>query len=95
MRVARTVVAVLLFAVFVLAAIGNSLGTLMVLRRKRAEGTPGGVSMVPVIGGVAGALACAVAPIPGLARWAWLPLVLDIACVPLLGLTLIAAVRRK
>jgi hypothetical protein len=91
----RAVVAVLLFAVFALAAIGNSVGALLVLRRKRAEGTAGGVSMVPVIGGVAGALAFVVAPIPGLARWAWLPLVLDVGCAPLLAFALGNVVRRR
>jgi hypothetical protein len=93
-RVARTITAVVLVAVFALVAIGNSLGTLIALRRKRAERAPGGVSMVPVIGGVAGALACLVAPVVGLARWAWLPLVLDVGCAPLLALTVVA-VRRK
>lgn len=89
----RMVVAGLLFAVFALVAFGNSIGAWLVLRRKRAEGTEGGVSLVPVIGGVAGALACVI--VPGFTRWAWAPLLADVGCAPLLIVAAIAALRKK
>ncbi|MBK7400032.1 MAG: hypothetical protein IPJ34_28215 [Myxococcales bacterium] len=95
MHIVRLVFALALGAVFVLVALGNSLGMLLALRRKRAEGSPGGVSFVPFLGGVAGALACVVAPVHGVARWAWLPLLVDFGCAPLLTWTAIATARRR
>ncbi len=41
-------------------------------------------SIAPLIGGIAGGIACLVCPMPGVARWAWLPLLLDLGCVPFL-----------
>lgn len=38
-------------------------------------------SLTPLIGGVSGALALLLCPIPAVQRWAWLPLVLDLGCV--------------
>lgn len=93
-QAARIVIAVVLGAVFVLVALGNSVGMLLALRRKRAEGSAGGVSLVPFVGGVAGALGCLVAPVPNVARWGWLPLLVDLGCVPLLLLAAVAVARR-
>jgi len=94
-HVARIVFAVALGSAFVLVALGNSVGMLLALRRRRAEGSEGGVSFVPFVGGVAGALACLVTPVAGLARWAWLPLLVDFGSVPLLVITAVAMVRRR
>jgi hypothetical protein len=44
-------------------------------------------SLVPLIGGAAGALGVAAIPVTGAGRWAWIPLVADPGCIPILVAT--------
>lgn len=91
----RAVIAVLLFAVFAFVATGNAVGVVQAMRRRRADPTGSGFSMVPLLGGLAGALACVVAPLRGLARWWWVPLVVDLGCAALLVFAATAVLRRS
>jgi len=40
----------------------------------------------PLIGGLAGALAMVLCPLPGSSLWLWVPLVLDAGCIPVFSL---------
>jgi hypothetical protein len=61
------------------AIVGNySIAILWCVRRKRA-------SMIPLLGGVFFAGAMLILPLPAVGRWAWIPLVADLGCVPLFG----------
>jgi hypothetical protein len=62
----------------------------VIVRRKRREGS----SIVPVLGGVLGAFALALAPID-LRQFLWLPFILDYGSIPWLVSTLLVAVSRK
>src|SRR5262245_21572106 len=42
-------------------------------------------SLIPLIGGSALAIAMLVCPWPGIGRWAWIPVVVDLGCAPLFG----------
>ncbi len=44
----------------------------------------GGLIAIPLIGGVAGALACFVLPYDGLEAWWWAPLIVDVGSAPML-----------
>lgn len=70
------------------------MGVYLASRGKVADGSRSGVSFVPIVGGVAGVAACIVLPVAGAARWAWLPLLLDVGCLPLLVLAALARKRR-
>ena len=50
-------------------------------RRKRS-------SMIPLIGGLLFAVAMFICPLPAMKRWAWVPLIADLGCAPLLGASL-------
>lgn len=56
----------------------------------------GSVRLRPLLGGVAGSLACWLAPAPAMATLWWLPLLLDLGCLPyqLLGLCALTASAR-
>lgn len=51
----------------------------------RRRGNKGGHSFAPpFLCGIAGAIACLVCPWPGVSRWAWVPLVLDLSILLML-----------
>lgn len=52
-------------------------------------------SLILVFGGLAGVIALLVCPIPGTARWALLPAVLDIGCIPAIILIGLALFRER
>ncbi|MCA8915905.1 MAG: hypothetical protein KDB90_10880 [Planctomycetes bacterium] len=73
----RWTVAGLLAALFVLLALGNgSIAFRAFVLKQKAP------SWIPLIGGVAGAIAFIVVPIGGLWMWAWIPLLLDWGSIP-------------
>ncbi len=77
----------LLGIVFLLCAVGNlALTVRWYARQKHA-------SLVPLIGGVSGALACFTVPFTALRGVWWIPLLLDIGTVPLLALTVAFSIR--
>lgn len=88
LALAWTIIGVFFGALFLLIAIGNMrIMALWCARRERA-------SLVPLIGGVAGALAFLTLSIAQLSgRW-WLPLLLDIGTLPLVALTSVLFLRR-
>ena len=45
-------------------------------------------SLAPFIGGVCGAIAVYIMPVDHVKKWVWLPLFVDVGCVPLLVFTL-------
>jgi len=56
-----------------------------------------GGSRIPLIGGLAGMLDCLIVPVEGVHRLWWLPLLLDLGCVPMLlhvGIYLLFVKRR-
>ena len=46
---------------------------------------PGLRWFLPLVGGISGALAVLLCPLAGTNRWAWLPAVLDVGCLPFLA----------
>lgn len=77
----------LLSAFFLLAACANA-AAIMPSRRNRESGS---VSMVPIAGGVAGAIGFSIAPNDTVRSLFWVPLLLDIGCVPYLMLAGVVA----
>ncbi len=75
-NIIRWVFAGLLAAVWLLFAIGNASSMIEAARRK------GSTSLTLFVGGIAGALSLLICPLPGTARWAWAPAVLDMGCIP-------------
>ena len=63
----------------------------LTLVRYLAKGRRG--SAMPLIGGVAGAGALWLLPIPGAGAWWWVPLILDYGSLPLLAYYAIMKVR--
>lgn len=55
----------------------------------------GGVSFIPLVGGILTALAFVVAPSDTLNGIWWIPLFADIACVPMLTLMVVSELWRK
>jgi len=41
-------------------------------------------SLIPLIGGISGMIGVLVLPVPGAWRFSWLPLIVDLGCLPLL-----------
>lgn len=63
-----------------------------------AQASGGRVSPLPVVAGLAGAIAMWNGPFEWMRGWAWVPLVLDVGCLPylaLLGVALFAAGRQE
>src|SRR5262245_12285583 len=61
------------------AIFGNySVVILWYVRRKHG-------SLAPLMGGVFFGIAMLLCPLPGLRRWAWIPLVVDLGCLYLFG----------
>ena len=73
--ITRWLVAGLLGAFWLLCAASNLVSLIGAANRK------GSTSLTLFIGGVAGALSLVVCPVPGTARWAWLPPLLDVGSV--------------
>lgn len=89
-------VGVALAAFFLLAAAVNAqilLGLGRTMRQAREEGRH--VSMVPFIGGVAGAIVVGAGPWPAARAFFWIPLLLDVGCVPYLVLVLAALLMQR
>ena len=63
-------------------------GMIQSLLRQRNDPKAGGYSMVPIIGGVLGMVACLAAPSVAVQRLWWIPPVLDPGCVLLIALVL-------
>lgn len=73
---------------FVFFAGGNA----WTLARAWWKGYP--TALVLFVGGVSGALAVSLAPVPGLARWLWLPVLLDVGSLRPLSRMLLHGLRR-
>jgi hypothetical protein len=78
----RWIATALLGGVWLLLAVGHVMSVIGVLLTKRST------SLIPLVGGVAGALSLIVCPYPGTARWAWVPALLDLGCIPMVASTL-------
>ena len=72
----RWVLAGLLAAVWLLIAAGNLMSVIGATIRK------GSTSFGLFIGGIAGAVSLLICPLSGTGRWVWLPVLLDIGCIP-------------
>lgn len=57
---------------------------LLLIAGRRSESGRRVPSIVPLVPGLLGMAACMVSPEAGLRRWAWVPLLLDVGCVPYL-----------
>lgn len=79
---------ILLIAFFVYFAIGQLAAAISARRNKR------GYSGVPLFGGLAGALGFYLYPSGVYRPWWWVPLILDIYCVPMLIAIAVFWVRR-
>lgn len=76
MKIALIILSVVLFGLFVSGAIFNLKSW---LKRGNSERYP---SIVPLFPGIAGCVSLAIFPLYPLARLSWLPLVLDVGCLP-------------
>jgi hypothetical protein len=74
----RLFVSVLLGLLSLCWIVSNAMVLAWWLLRGRRE------SLVPFLGGISGCFALLICPVPGAARWAWLPPLLDIGCLPLI-----------
>jgi uncharacterized membrane protein len=83
--IVRWVVSVILGMFWLYAAVTNLVDLINARVHKSST------SLVLFFGGVAGVVAMLACPIPGTTRWAWVPAVLDLGCVPA-GLTILFAV---
>ena len=52
-------------------------------------------SLIPFAGGVLFGGAMLICPVPGVWHWAWIPLIADLGCVPLLGSCLYHIVLKR
>ncbi|NLW51663.1 MAG: hypothetical protein GXY85_12615 [Candidatus Brocadiaceae bacterium] len=75
----RLSVGSVLGALFVLCAFYNARLALSPLWRPRSE------SYIVLLGGIAGMVSLAIAPFDCLRAWWWLPLLVDIGCLPFLA----------
>lgn len=82
------ILGVFLAAVFLLATAGN-LGIVLNWLAKGKHGT-----FVPLVGGLVGCAACYALPLPHLARWSWLPFVLDLGSAYLFIALIVFVLRR-
>ena len=78
MRTTLTIISSLLFIGFVLLATFNAQSS---IKRDKGEHFP---SIAPFFGGIMGCVALIIFPILPLSKIAWLPLILDVGCVPYL-----------
>jgi hypothetical protein len=74
----RWVLAGALALVWLFFALGNAAALVNGLIRKKP------VSFGLFVGGIAGAVSLMVVPLPGFARWVWLPPLIDVGCGPVL-----------
>ena len=56
---------------------------------------PRGHSLLPVVGGLLGACGVVLLPIPGIPKFFWVPLILDLGCGPLLILSAVQAFTER
>lgn len=80
-------------AVLALFWLGSSISNLVALINARIHRSP--TSLVLFFGGIAGVVAMLACPIPGTNRWAWVPAVLDLGCIPAGLAILVAALAGK
>jgi hypothetical protein len=78
-----------LLAFFGAAAVGNCVMLAQSYFQKRFH------SPIRLIGGVAGTIACLIAPSQWLQHYWWIPPIADIGCVPLMSLTVIWLIYTK
>ncbi len=72
----RWVGSLALLLVFGISAVGNlCIAGLFVVRRARA-------SMIPLVGGIAGAVGLLALPVDGAQKWWWLAPLVDLGCAP-------------
>ena len=81
-----------LIAFGALCALGNFLILVSLPFRKEKEG---GVSFIPIIGGVLLTLGLLIIPFSGSARWCWVGLLIDFGCVPLFAWASVDSLFRK
>jgi hypothetical protein len=73
---------------FLLVAVGNA-GIALRWYSRGKRGT-----LIPLIGGLAGIVACVTLPFPGLRQWWWIPLAADLGSAYLVIATIVFFVRR-
>ncbi len=84
-----TIVRWVVGAILTLIWFGCTISNLIDLINARIHKTP--TSLILFFGGLSGIIAVFIFPIPGSNKWAWLPAVLDLGCVPA-GLVILFAV---
>jgi hypothetical protein len=96
----RCAVAAVLIAFSAFVTVCHFGGIVRASRRLRRDKNARGYALLPLVGGVSGAIGCLVAPFAPIQRLWWVPLVVDPGCALLLvcglvSLVLYAACRRK
>lgn len=67
-----------LLSIFAISAIGNVIGPIVARHQRQS------FSLIPIIGVLAGAIGCVIAPWDWLRPWWWAALLVDIGCLPAL-----------
>ena len=79
-------ISLLLIGLSLYVGIGQWWAIYTIPKKLNAQGQPRNYSMIPLIGGVFGAIGCYIAPSESLNRLWWLPLIIDPGCALLFGL---------
>jgi hypothetical protein len=85
------IVSVILIGLSLWVILGNLWTTIGGLFKKRKSFE----SYVPLIGGVAGMVGMLFLPVPGMRRFWWVPLVVDLGCGPMLLAAAIDQVKKR
>ena len=74
---------ILLLLMFLWCVLGNTIGLAVVaFQQKYSPKKVPNSSAVPLIGGISGMIALLIIPIQDVAKWWWVPLILDYGCIP-------------
>ena len=77
MDIVRNIISVALFLFFAICVIGNDIVIPFNYYIRKQS-----VSLIPIVGGLSGFLAMLIVPINKAWMWSWIPLFLDIGCIP-------------
>ncbi|MBL8814508.1 MAG: hypothetical protein JNL58_00655 [Planctomyces sp.] len=85
MLIAQWTISLLLIALSTYISLGQWWAMYWIPKKRNALGQPRNYSMIPLVGGVLGAIGCWLAPAPSVRSLWWLPLIFDPGCVLLFG----------
>jgi predicted lysophospholipase L1 biosynthesis ABC-type transport system permease subunit len=90
MNFVQCIVAVLLISLSLLIAIGQWWSIYSIPKKLNVQGQPRNYSMIPLFGGLLGAIGCLVATSSVVRQLWWVPLLIDPGCALLFGILAIS-----